>query len=151
MSSCKFFIRYSQIKCSKMDHALLLLCENFLNSEHCRCATGENWQRIMLDCSSGRPCDPESIRPNDTLRSIETGCGLDIAYIYFVVFFFLCSFLVSNFHSAKFGSIWQCIKVKGAQNLLCKIPVMLDSTSFSLACGWQPQTLAALHKKLCGN
>ncbi|XP_025112114.1 voltage-dependent calcium channel type A subunit alpha-1-like isoform X8 [Pomacea canaliculata] len=61
-----------------------------------RCATGENWQRIMLDCSSGRPCDPESIRPNDTLRSIETGCGLDIAYIYFVVFFFLCSFLMLN-------------------------------------------------------
>ncbi|XP_076455033.1 voltage-dependent calcium channel type A subunit alpha-1-like [Babylonia areolata] len=61
-----------------------------------RCATGESWQQIMLDCLSGRPCDPESIGTNDKNRSPETGCGLDIAYFYFVFFFFLCSFLMLN-------------------------------------------------------
>ncbi|KAL8602085.1 hypothetical protein ACOMHN_007355 [Nucella lapillus] len=60
-----------------------------------RCATGESWQRIMLDCLSGRPCDPESVTLGQS-RSPETGCGLDIAYIYFVFFFFLCSFLMLN-------------------------------------------------------
>ena len=61
-----------------------------------RCATGESWQQIMLDCLSGQPCDPESISQNTNVaRSPETGCGLDIAYFYFVFFFFLCSFLVS--------------------------------------------------------
>ncbi|KAL8580522.1 hypothetical protein ACOMHN_054677 [Nucella lapillus] len=61
-----------------------------------RCATGESWQQIMLDCLSGRPCDPESIGPNDKNRNPETGCGLDVAYFYFVFFFFLCSFLMLN-------------------------------------------------------
>ncbi|XP_070176328.1 voltage-dependent calcium channel type A subunit alpha-1-like [Littorina saxatilis] len=61
-----------------------------------RCATGESWQQIMLSCLSGRPCDPESIKPGDANRSLETGCGLDIAYFYFVFFFFLCSFLMLN-------------------------------------------------------
>lgn len=53
-----------------------------------RCATGENWQRIMLWCLSNRPCDPES-----GLGTAE--CGGDFAYPYFVCFIFFCSFLVS--------------------------------------------------------
>ncbi|CAE1308012.1 CACNA1B [Acanthosepion pharaonis] len=54
-----------------------------------RCATGESWQQIMLSCLSGRPCDPES-------KMLDNSCGLDIAYIYFVTFIFLCSFLMLN-------------------------------------------------------
>ncbi|XP_041370317.1 voltage-dependent calcium channel type A subunit alpha-1-like isoform X4 [Gigantopelta aegis] len=59
-----------------------------------RCATGENWQQIMLSCLPGRPCDPESYSPEDVGR--ENGCGLSIAYFYFVSFIFLCSFLMLN-------------------------------------------------------
>ena len=72
-----------------------------------RCATGESWQQIMLDCLSGQPCDPESISQNTNVaRSPETGCGLDIAYFYFVFFFFLCSFLVSLLCLLEDGWCW---------------------------------------------
>ncbi|XP_062601574.1 voltage-dependent calcium channel type A subunit alpha-1-like isoform X7 [Saccostrea cucullata] len=56
-----------------------------------RCATGENWQAIMMACLSGRPCDPESgLNPPKT-------CGSSaIAYVYFVSFMFLSSFLMLN-------------------------------------------------------
>ncbi|XP_053380538.1 voltage-dependent calcium channel type A subunit alpha-1-like isoform X4 [Mercenaria mercenaria] len=54
-----------------------------------RCATGENWQQIMLSCLSNRPCDPMS-----NMGSNE--CGLDFAYGYFVAFIFFCSFLMLN-------------------------------------------------------
>uniref|UniRef100_A0A2C9MAT1 EF-hand domain-containing protein n=2 Tax=Biomphalaria glabrata TaxID=6526 RepID=A0A2C9MAT1_BIOGL len=61
-----------------------------------RCATGEAWQQIMLSCLSGQACDPESLRPDDPPDMAETGCGSDIAYMYFVSFIFLCSFLMLN-------------------------------------------------------
>ncbi|XP_056009827.1 voltage-dependent calcium channel type A subunit alpha-1-like isoform X8 [Ostrea edulis] len=56
-----------------------------------RCATGENWQAIMMACLSEQPCDPESrIKPPKT-------CGSSaIAYVYFVSFMFLSSFLMLN-------------------------------------------------------
>ncbi|XP_078326089.1 voltage-dependent calcium channel type A subunit alpha-1-like isoform X18 [Crassostrea virginica] len=56
-----------------------------------RCATGENWQAIMIACLSGRPCDPESgLDPPKT-------CGSSaIAYVYFVSFMFFSSFLMLN-------------------------------------------------------
>ncbi|XP_052789506.1 voltage-dependent calcium channel type A subunit alpha-1-like [Mya arenaria] len=54
-----------------------------------RCATGENWQRIMLSCLGGRPCDPDSGLSNHE-------CGLDLAYMYFTAFIFFCSFLMLN-------------------------------------------------------
>ncbi|XP_061169673.1 voltage-dependent calcium channel type A subunit alpha-1-like [Saccostrea echinata] len=56
-----------------------------------RCATGENWQAIMMACLSGKPCDPESgLNPPKT-------CGSSaIAYVYFVSFMFLSSFLMLN-------------------------------------------------------
>ena len=66
---------------------------------HChRCATGESWQQIMRDCLAGRPCDPGSFEPSSDphARDPDTGCGLNFAYFYFVVFFFLCSFLVGS-------------------------------------------------------
>ncbi|KAH9505340.1 hypothetical protein Btru_058406 [Bulinus truncatus] len=61
-----------------------------------RCATGEAWQQIMQSCLAGRPCDPESIRSTDPSDMAESGCGTNIAYIYFVSFIFLCSFLMLN-------------------------------------------------------
>ncbi|KFM58575.1 Voltage-dependent calcium channel type A subunit alpha-1, partial [Stegodyphus mimosarum] len=53
-----------------------------------RCATGEAWQAIMLDCVKGRPCDLKSNKQGDE-------CGSNLAYTYFVSFIFFCSFLVS--------------------------------------------------------
>jgi len=60
----------------------------FLMSGVLRCATGENWQLIMLSCMDGKKCDPEA--PFAHLRT----CGHDMAIPYFVSFIFLCSFLV---------------------------------------------------------
>ncbi|XP_014666155.1 PREDICTED: voltage-dependent calcium channel type A subunit alpha-1-like [Priapulus caudatus] len=54
-----------------------------------RCATGENWQLIMLSCASGAPCDPDSGLPDGS-------CGSQISYFYFCTFIFFCSFLMLN-------------------------------------------------------
>ena len=53
-----------------------------------RCATGENWQLIMLSCMDGKECDAEA--PFADFRL----CGHDMAIPYFVSFIFFCSFLV---------------------------------------------------------
>ncbi|CAL8071002.1 unnamed protein product [Calicophoron daubneyi] len=50
-----------------------------------RCATGENWQEIMMDCSAGKACE----------GSGET-CGSTFTYPYFVTFIFLSTFLMLN-------------------------------------------------------
>ncbi|XP_064650227.1 voltage-dependent calcium channel type A subunit alpha-1-like isoform X7 [Lineus longissimus] len=55
-----------------------------------RCATGESWQLIMLSCTTGKICE---IGSNDAGKP---KCGTDIAYLYFVSFIFLCSFLMLN-------------------------------------------------------
>lgn len=55
-----------------------------------RCATGEAWQEILLDCSYGRRCDPES----DYAEGEEYTCGTGFAYFYFISFYMLCAFLV---------------------------------------------------------
>ena len=52
-----------------------------------RSATGENWQQIMMSCTSAK-CDPRS-------ESTQSDCGSFFAYIYFVAFYMICSFLVS--------------------------------------------------------
>ena len=56
-----------------------------------RSATGEAWQEIMLACSDKTSvrCDPQS---DDKSRY----CGTNFAYIYFISFYVLCSFLVSQ-------------------------------------------------------
>ncbi|XP_055950226.1 voltage-dependent calcium channel type A subunit alpha-1-like isoform X4 [Argiope bruennichi] len=54
-----------------------------------RCATGEAWQAIMLDCVKGRPCDSKTNKQGDE-------CGSNLAYSYFVSFIFFCSFLMLN-------------------------------------------------------
>ncbi|XP_066996688.2 muscle calcium channel subunit alpha-1 isoform X2 [Anabrus simplex] len=54
-----------------------------------RSATGEAWQEIMLACISNVACDPKSDEEGDV-------CGSDIAFIYFISFYVLCSFLIIN-------------------------------------------------------
>ncbi|XP_028309456.1 voltage-dependent L-type calcium channel subunit alpha-1D [Gouania willdenowi] len=57
-----------------------------------RCATGEQWQEIMLAALPGRRCDPESdIEPGE-----EFTCGSNLSYIYFISFFMLCAYLIIN-------------------------------------------------------
>lgn len=62
----------------------------------CRCATGEQWQEIMLAALPGRRCDPES----DTEPGEEFSCGSNLSYIYFISFFMLCAYLVSAVQDA---------------------------------------------------
>uniref|UniRef100_K1R285 Voltage-dependent calcium channel type A subunit alpha-1 n=1 Tax=Magallana gigas TaxID=29159 RepID=K1R285_MAGGI len=50
-----------------------------------RCATGENWQTIMLACSGSRPCEGDNS---------NTSCGFAFATLYFIVFICLSAFLV---------------------------------------------------------
>ncbi|XP_028339649.1 voltage-dependent L-type calcium channel subunit alpha-1S isoform X2 [Physeter macrocephalus] len=57
-----------------------------------RCATGEAWQEILLACSYGQLCDPES----DYGPGEERTCGTDFAYYYFISFYMLCAFLIIN-------------------------------------------------------
>ncbi|NWX23478.1 CAC1S protein, partial [Aegotheles bennettii] len=57
-----------------------------------RCATGEAWQEILLGCSYGQQCDPES----DFAEGEEHTCGTDFAYFYFISFYMLCAFLIIN-------------------------------------------------------
>ncbi|KAJ8778554.1 hypothetical protein J1605_013523 [Eschrichtius robustus] len=57
-----------------------------------RCATGEAWQEILLACSYGQLCDPES----DYAPGEERTCGTDFAYYYFISFYMLCAFLIIN-------------------------------------------------------
>ncbi|KAG8589004.1 hypothetical protein GDO81_006208, partial [Engystomops pustulosus] len=57
-----------------------------------RCATGEAWQEILLSCSYGKRCDPES----DFLPGEENTCGTSFAYFYFISFYMLCAFLIIN-------------------------------------------------------
>ena len=67
----------------------------------CRVATGENWPNIMLACTSPARCDK-------SLPAVEKDqelCGTDLAYLYFISFVFLCSFLVSCYLYALTNSI----------------------------------------------
>ncbi|KAF7661099.1 hypothetical protein LDENG_00269790 [Lucifuga dentata] len=57
-----------------------------------RCATGEQWQEIMLAALPGRRCDPEA----DTEPGEEFTCGSNLSYIYFISFFMLCAYLIIN-------------------------------------------------------
>ncbi|TRY66750.1 hypothetical protein DNTS_028791 [Danionella cerebrum] len=54
-----------------------------------RSATGEAWHDIMLSCLGKKVCDPLS-------GNTEAECGSEFAYLYFVSFIFLCSFLMLN-------------------------------------------------------
>ncbi|XP_059414278.1 voltage-dependent P/Q-type calcium channel subunit alpha-1A-like isoform X13 [Carassius carassius] len=54
-----------------------------------RSATGEAWHEIMLSCLGKKECDSHS-------GNVEAECGSEFAYLYFVSFIFLCSFLMLN-------------------------------------------------------
>ena len=56
-----------------------------------RSATGEAWQEVMMACADFPEvmCDPQSEDAGQT-------CGVDFAYIYFISFYILCSFLIMN-------------------------------------------------------
>nr|XP_037270737.1 LOW QUALITY PROTEIN: muscle calcium channel subunit alpha-1-like [Rhipicephalus microplus] len=57
-----------------------------------RSATGESWQEIMLSCLNTEDvrCDKASEEGD------QTPCGSDVALIYFISFYILCSFLIIN-------------------------------------------------------
>lgn len=64
-----------------------------------RSATGEAWQDIMLDCSDRDDvfCDLKSDSPYENADKNERKlCGTSIAFPYFISFYVLCSFLVSE-------------------------------------------------------
>lgn len=65
-----------------------------------RSATGEAWQDIMLDCSNrdGVKCDVASDSGMDKETGLPSGatCGSSMAFPYFISFYVLCSFLVSE-------------------------------------------------------
>ncbi|XP_054715449.1 voltage-dependent calcium channel type A subunit alpha-1-like [Uloborus diversus] len=79
-----------------------------------RCATGEAWQAIMLDCLKGRPCDSKSSKTGDA-------CGSNLAYAFFVSFIFLCSFLMLNLFVAvimdNFDYLTRDSSILGAHHL----------------------------------
>ncbi|TNM87112.1 hypothetical protein fugu_007342 [Takifugu bimaculatus] len=54
-----------------------------------RCATGEDWQEVMMASMYGQMCDPKS----DFLPGEEYTCGSNFAVIYFLSFYCLCAFL----------------------------------------------------------
>ena len=64
---------------------------------HNRSATGEAWQNIMLSCRDDPSvlCDEvsDSYNPRDPDGK---SCGTQFAYVYFISFYILCSFLVSH-------------------------------------------------------
>ncbi|XP_072765473.1 voltage-dependent calcium channel type A subunit alpha-1 isoform X11 [Anoplolepis gracilipes] len=80
-----------------------------------RCATGEAWPNIMLDCIKGRPCDPKAE------KNEPGGCGSNIAYAYFVSFIFFCSFLMLNLFVAvimdNFDYLTRDSSILGAHHL----------------------------------
>ncbi|XP_070165290.1 voltage-dependent calcium channel type A subunit alpha-1 isoform X13 [Polyergus mexicanus] len=82
-----------------------------------RCATGEAWPNIMLDCIKGRPCDAKA---NKTAEESED-CGSNIAYAYFVSFIFFCSFLMLNLFVAvimdNFDYLTRDSSILGAHHL----------------------------------
>ncbi|XP_043943456.1 voltage-dependent L-type calcium channel subunit alpha-1C-like isoform X2 [Protopterus annectens] len=57
-----------------------------------RCATGEAWQKIMLDCLPRNSCVNES----DPVHTTEDSCGSNFAVPYFFSFYMLCAFLIIN-------------------------------------------------------
>ena len=81
-----------------------------------RCATGENWPNIMLACTGPAKCDTsiKGKKPGET-------CGSLIAYPYFILFIFLCSFLMLNLFVAvimdNFAFLCQDESILGSHHL----------------------------------
>ena len=61
-----------------------------------RVASGENWPNIMIACGGGAICDKELAAVKLREPEDQEICGSIFAYLYFVSFVFLCSFLVCS-------------------------------------------------------
>ena len=59
-----------------------------------RCATGEDWHKVMSACMPGKQCYryPDEIVDEDA----PGRCGTFIAVPYFILFYMLCAFLILN-------------------------------------------------------
>lgn len=91
-SLCSPFLLVMQNKCFFFGCLTVRKGQNAASLFPSRCATGEQWQEIMLGALPGRRCDPESdIEPGE-----EYTCGSNLAYLYFISFFMLCAYLVSE-------------------------------------------------------
>ena len=87
-----------------------------------RCATGEGWPDIMLDCRNDQPCDPAAWKYNSTTGILEDpGCGSMVTYTYFISFIFLCSFIMLNLFVAvimdNFDYLTRDSSILGAHHL----------------------------------
>ncbi|KAG4066501.1 hypothetical protein HA402_007137 [Bradysia odoriphaga] len=96
-----------------------------------RCATGEAWPNIMMDCRQKRTCEhqPKVIETTEmsvtteTSVTAETGetCGSQLSTLYFVSFIFFCSFLMLNLFVAvimdNFDYLTRDSSILGAHNL----------------------------------
>ncbi|XP_037047740.1 voltage-dependent calcium channel type A subunit alpha-1-like isoform X2 [Bradysia coprophila] len=111
-----------------------------------RCATGEAWPNIMMDCRQNRSCEPqpeeietsvtteasEMSLTTETSAITETGvtCGSQLATLYFVSFIFFCSFLMLNLFVAvimdNFDYLTRDSSILGAHNLDEYIRVWTD-------------------------
>lgn len=63
-----------------------------------RCATGEDWHKVMSACMPGKRChrnpDDGPISTDDSLTTND--CGNYFAIPYFILFYMLCAFLILN-------------------------------------------------------
>jgi hypothetical protein len=93
-----------------------------------RCATGENWQKIMRACLSKAECEPKSdirlrMLADSELREHYSNkkCGQDFAYAYFCSFIFLSTFLMLNLFVAvimdNFDYLTRDSSILGAHHL----------------------------------
>jgi hypothetical protein len=90
-----------------------------------RCATGEEWQEVMLSCLAGAECEPKTSRLENLTsfakRIKDKSCGSDIAYGYFCIFIFLSTFLMLNLFVAvimdNFDYLTRDASILGAHHL----------------------------------
>ena len=78
----------------------------------------------MLSCAGGKTCDERSHKYNETTGKMtdpDKTCGSQIAYLYFVSFIFLCSFLMLNLFVAvimdNFDYLTRDSSILGAHHL----------------------------------
>jgi hypothetical protein len=95
----------------------IISISNTTNLSYSRSATGENWQLIMMSCTSAK-CDPRS-------ESNQSDCGSFFAYIYFVAFYMICSFLVSAVGLAMIKNAKLFIKVS-SPGITIELLIFLD-------------------------
>ncbi|KAL8222208.1 UNVERIFIED_CONTAM: hypothetical protein K2H54_075136 [Gekko kuhli] len=70
-----------------------------------RCATGEAWQEIMLACLPDKKCDFDSLEPNNSPED-EYSCGSSFAIFYFISFYMLCAFLLTQSSSRQASTVY---------------------------------------------